>query len=151
MKENRTIILRCRISEEEAIAFNLQMSLSGYRNKSKYIRHCLFLDKRTRRRNFSRTDANLVKEVELLRSEIKRIGVNYNQTVRTLNTLSNMRDKRGNAIVSAHTVDGALSDMRAMMVDILEKVEAISNEISACESDEETPDSGDDDNPSSTI
>ena len=150
MRKRRTVILRCRVSEEEAIAFNLQMTLSGFRNKSKYMRHCLFLDKRTRRRNFRRTDANLVKQMELLRSEIKRIGVNYNQTVRTLNTLSNMRDKRGNVIVSAHTVDGALSDMHSMMTSILNKMDAVSREVNDSE-DKDSPDAGDDDNPSSTF
>ena len=114
------------------------------------MRHCLFLDKRARRRNFRRIDANLVKQVELLRSEIKRIGVNYNQTVRTLNTLSNMRDKRGNVIVSAHTVDGALSDMHSMMTSILNKMDAVSREVNDSE-DEDSPDVGDDDNPSSTF
>ena len=64
------------------------------------------------------------------RQEIRRIGINYNQVVKAVNTLAQLRDKRGNAVISAHTIDGNLTDLRNMMISVLEKVDAISTEIS---------------------
>lgn len=85
---------------------------------------------RLRRRYLSRNAANLSKQIELLRAEIKRIGVNYNQVVRAVNSMAKLRDKRGNAVISEHTIEGKLTDLRQMMISVLDKVEAIGTEVS---------------------
>ena len=91
---------------------------------------------RLRRRYLSRNAANLSKQIEILRAEIKRIGVNYNQVVRAVNSMAKLRDKQGNAVITSHTIEGKLTDLRQMMISVLDKVETISAEVS--------------DNPSST-
>ena len=45
---------------KEYETFKLQMELSGYRSMSIYLRDILFLT-RIRRRNFSKTDSNMVR------------------------------------------------------------------------------------------
>lgn len=85
---------------------------------------------RLRRRYLSRNTANISKQIELLRSEIKRIGVNYNQVVRAVNTLAQLRDKQGNAVITSHTIDGKLTDLRMMMISVLDKVDTIEEELS---------------------
>ena len=130
MGKTKTVFVNCRMTEEEAAKLDLQMRLEGYRNRSYYIRDCLLGKRVFHRRNLQRTDANLIKEIEILRSEIKRIGINYNQVVRAVNTLAGLRDKRGNAVITAHTIDGNLTDLKNMMISVLDKVDAIGAEVS---------------------
>ena len=87
-----------RLTEKEYETLRMKMELSGYRSMSIFIRDALF-SIRLQRRNYSKTDPNLVRQVAMLRSEIRQIGVNYNQRVKTLNTLAKLRDKKGNLIV----------------------------------------------------
>ncbi len=126
---NKTVKITFRISEEDAAKLDAQMALEGFRSRSKYIRKVL-LRGRVRRRYLSRNSANVSKQIEILRQEIKRIGVNYNQVVRAVNSMARLRDKRGNAVITAHTIDGKLTDLRQMMISVLEKVEAIGEEVS---------------------
>lgn len=123
------------MSEEEAAKLDAVMALEGFCSRSRYIRHVLMRG-RLRRRYLSRNAANLSKQIEILRAEIKRIGVNYNQVVRAVNSMAKLRDKQGNAVITSHTIEGKLTDLRQMMISVLDKVEAISAEVS--------------DNPSST-
>ncbi len=129
MKENKTVKISFRITEEETAKLDAEMALEGFRVRSRYIRAVL-LRGRVRRRQLNKTDANIVKQIEILRQEIKRIGVNYNQVVKAVNTLAGLRDKRGNAVISAHTIDGNLTDLKNMMISVLDKVDAISAEVS---------------------
>ena len=104
------------------------MVLEGYRNRSKYIRETLLV-KRIQRRNFHRTEANITKQLALLKAEIVRIGNNYNQKVKALNTLAKLRDKSGRPVVTAGMVRTDLADMKAVMNEILEKVRLVEEDV----------------------
>ena len=123
------------MTEEDVAQLDALMALQGFRSRSKYLRK-VAIGPRVSRRNLRRTDANLSKQIEILRAEIKRIGVNYNQVVRAVNSMAKLRDRQGNAVITSHTIEGKLTDLRQMMISVLDKVEAISREVS--------------DNPSST-
>ena len=135
MKENKTVRISFRMTEEDVAQLDALMALQGFRSRSKYLRK-VAIGPRVSRRNLRRTDANLSKQIEILRAEIKRIGVNYNQVVRAVNSMAKLRDRQGNAVITSHTIEGKLTDLRQMMISVLDKVEAISAEVS--------------DNPSST-
>ena len=130
----RTVYITFRITEEDSIKLKALMSMMGYRNRSTFLREQV-LNKRVQRRNLRRTEANLSRQVEQLRIEIKRIGVNYNQVVKAVNTLSKLRDKHGNAAVSAASIDGNLTDMKMMMEALLERVKFIAGEVDAMKDD----------------
>lgn len=130
MRKNKTFIVRFRVTEEELAKLEALMEMEGFRNRSNYIRKCILGGRVNVRRNFRQTEANLTKQVLLLRTEIRKIGINYNQVVRSLNTLSKLRDKRGNAVISEVTVNGHLEDLKVMMVSAVQKLEAISMNIS---------------------
>ena len=117
-----------RFSEAEYENLATLMRLAGYRNRSKFIRESL-LSKRYRRRNLSLNDANLSKQIELLRAEIRRIGVNYNQRVKTLNTLAKFRDRQGRMIVSRTDIEHDMTDMKRMMDSMVSKVGLIEKEV----------------------
>ena len=129
MRQNKTVKISFRISEEEMAKLDAAMSLEGYRSRSRYIREVLMRG-RLRRRYLSRNDANVGKQLELLRAEIKRIGVNYNQVVRAVNTLAQLRDKRGNAVISSQIIDGKLGDLHQMMISVMDKVDKVCADIS---------------------
>ena len=117
-----------RFSESEYENLATLMRLAGYRNRSKFIRESL-LSTRCRRRNLSRNEANLSKQIELLRAEIRRVGVNYNQRVKTLNTLAKFRDRQGRMIVSATDIEHDMTDMKRMMDAMVSKVSLIEKEV----------------------
>ena len=129
MNENRTVKISFRMSEAEVTKMEALMAMEGFRSRSLYLRK-VAAGPRVFRRNLRHHDANIAKQIEILRAEIKRIGVNYNQVGRAVNTLAQLRDKRGNAVISAHTIDGNLTDLKNMMLSVLEKVNAISAEVS---------------------
>lgn len=128
--KKKSVFIGFRITEEESIKLRGLMAMMGYRNVSLFIRDQL-LRGRVQSRNLRRTEANLSRQVEQLRMEIKRIGVNYNQVVKAVNTLSKLRDRHGNAAVSAASIDGNLTDMKIMMEALLERVRFIAGEVEA--------------------
>ena len=128
--KKKSVFIGFRITEEESSKLRGLMAMMGYRNVSLFIRDQL-LRGRVQRRNLRRTEANLSRQVEQLRMEIKRIGVNYNQVVKAVNTLSKLRDRHGNAAVSAASIDGNLTDMKIMMEALLERVRFIAGEVEA--------------------
>ena len=130
-----------RLTEKEYETLRMKMELSGYRSLSIFIRDALF-SIRLQRRNYSKTDPNLVRQVAMLRSEIRQIGVNYNQRVKTLNTLAKLRDKKGNLIVNARDIDRDMLEMKKMM----EGMTTLVNEAYTRVMETESPDSGDSDN-----
>lgn len=128
MREVRKHYVNVRFSESEYENLATLMRLAGYRNRSRFIRESL-LSTRCRRRNLSRNEANLSKQIELLRAEIRRVGVNYNQRVKTLNTLAKFRDRQGRMIVSATDIEHDMTDMKRMMDAMVSKVSLIEKEV----------------------
>lgn len=114
MRETRKHYVNVRFSDKEFEKLNILMHLSGYNNRSKFIRYSI-LQRRDRRRYLSRNDANVSKQIELLRLDLKRIGVNYNQRVKALNRLANLKDRQGKAIVNARDIEHDMSEMKRMM------------------------------------
>ena len=129
MREVRKHYVNVRFSESEYENLATLMRLAGYRNRSRFIRESL-LSTRCRRRNLSRNEANLSKQIELLRAEIRRVGVNYNQRVKTLNILAKFRDRQGRMIVSATDIEHDMTDMKRMMDTMVSKVCLIEKEVS---------------------
>lgn len=114
MRETRKHYVNVRFSDKEFEKLNTLMHLSGYNNRSKFIRYSI-LQRRDRRRYLSRNDANVSKQIELLRLDLKRIGVNYNQRVKALNRLANMKDRQGKAIINARDIEHDMTEMKHMM------------------------------------
>lgn len=134
-----------RLTEKEYEKLMLQRDLSGYRSISIYIRDVLF-STRIQRRNYSKTDANLARQVTMLRSELRRIGINYNQRVKALNTLTKLRDKKGNLIINMRDIDRDTLEMKRMMEEMVKMV----NELYSRVMETDSPESGDSNNSSLT-
>lgn len=141
MREVRKHYVNVRFSEVEYGNLMTLMRLAGYRNRSKFIRESL-LSKRFRRRNLSLNEANLSKQIELLRAEIRRVAVNYNQRVKTLNTLAKFRDRQGRVIVSSADIERDMTDMKRMMDSMVTKVSLIEKEVTEFVSTDDTGEDG---------
>ena len=126
--EKKKVFIGFRLTDDEYIRLKSLMSMMGYRCVLLFIRDQL-LKTRVQRRNLRRTEANLSRQLEQLTTEVKRIGVNYNQVVKALNTLAKLRDSRGNAIVTSTAINGNLTDMKLLMESLLTKVMMIGEEI----------------------
>lgn len=145
MEDIRSRFVGVRFSEKEFEKLKLQMELAGYRSISIYIRDALF-STRIQRRNYSKTDANLARQIAMLRSELRHIGVNYNQRVKALNTLTKLRDKKGNLIVNMRDIDRDTLEMKRMMEEMVKVV----NELYSRVMETDSPESGDSNNSSLT-
>ena len=141
MREIRNRFVGLRFTQKEFEKLMMKMELAGYQSISIFIRDAL-LSTRLQRRNYSKTDANTARQVAMLRSELRQIGVNYNQRIKALNTLTKLRDRKGQLIINARDIDRDTSEMKQMMermVDIVLQVQSYVTET-------DSPESGDSDN-----
>lgn len=135
VREIRKHYVNVRFSDKEFEKLNTLMRLSGYNNRSKYIR-AILISKRYQRRNFSRLNSNVAKQIELLRLDLKRIGVNYNQRVKTLNRLALVRDRHGNIIINARDIEHDMTEMKEMMTEMVRTFSVIREEVTGCAGEE---------------
>lgn len=144
MRETRKHYVNVRFSDKEFEKLNTLMHLSGYNNRSKFIRYSI-LHRRDRRRFLSRNDANVSKQIELLRLDLKRIGVNYNQRIKALNRLANLKDRQGKAIVNARDIEHDMSEMKRMMDGMVKTFTEIRAAVLDSEEEEEGDEKENDD------
>ena len=85
--------------------------------------------RRSRRRIPNDNESGLIQQIELLRLDIKRIGVNYNQRVRALNTIA-ARSVRGNSTPMQYEYfEYDMTAMKRMMDEMISKVNEIAGII----------------------
>lgn len=128
MREIKTHYVTVRFSEKDFEKLNTLARLAGYNNRSKFIRDIL-VNRRIQRRNYHRNDANIAKQIELLRLELKHIGVNYNQRVKALNRLSQMHDRHGRAVFNPVDFEHDMSEIKGMMEKMLRLVDTAAEEV----------------------
>jgi hypothetical protein len=83
MKDQRVTI---RFTKEEYDRLKTQQSLEGYMSTAKYIRHKIFSISKTAPVS-SINSYKITKDIGELTAQVKKIGVNYNQVVKRLNSM----------------------------------------------------------------
>ncbi len=148
VKEIRNYVVRARVTQTEYELFLTNMRLEGFRNPSRYIRKKLlgqFISRKKFRSapspdsaqsptSFSQITEDVVIQLADIKKEIRKIGVNYNQKVKTLNSLSLLRDSYGRAVITEEMVENYLRDMKIMMSYLIDKINNIENCVSTLES-----------------
>lgn len=127
-REIRNRIVSVRFTDNEFVDLGLRMSLEGYKSTSRYLREKA-IGERIKRRDLSRIDTNALKQVEVLSASIRRIGNNYNQVVKAVNTAVGLRSKSGNPVVSTRSMEHQLIILRNMMKDILDTVAEVNVQL----------------------
>lgn len=139
MRKNKAVRITFRITDEEAINLDTLMSLEGFRSRSKFIRKRLF-GRKIQRRKLISSEANICKQIEIIRADIKKIGVNYNQVVKAVNTAVKLKGRDGRPVVSTRSMEYKLSGMKTLMEGILAKVCEIKEELTADSNDQKDDD-----------
>jgi len=96
MKEensNRTKILKCRLTPKEHQNLLTKCQNTTCRDLSDFVRYCIF-DKRIIQTYRNRSLDDFMAEMSLLRTELNRIGNNFNQSVKRLHTLHQITEFR---------------------------------------------------------
>lgn len=122
--DNRTVKLSFRLSENEFVNMKTAMELEGFRSVSRYVRHVLSGES-IRRRSLKPTDENLQKQLTLLSADIKKIGNNYNQVVKAVNTAVAIRKKDGSPAVSTRSLEYRISELHGQMQEIITLVRKV--------------------------
>ena len=112
-----------RFTPNELVKLDLFMELEGYKSRSKFIRTRVLNNKGERR--VKRLSPDIEQKLAILTAEIKRIGNNYNQVVKAVNTAVSLTTKGGNPVVSTRSMEYQLSRLRKMMQEILDGVAAL--------------------------
>lgn len=128
MEENRCIRYTVRLTAKEDIEMKSAMELEGYRSIAKYIRHRL-LSKDIRRRNLRIRDENLEKRFALFVADMKKVGVNYNQVVKAVNTLMKQHSTNGRSSFSRRSMIQKCTELEALTKTMIEALEKMSLEI----------------------
>ena len=123
MKEIKDKVICVRFTPNELVKLDLFMELEGFKSRSKYIRSRTLNDKVERR--VQRLSPDTEQKVALLTAEIKRIGNNYNQVVKAVNTAVNLTTKGGNPVVSTRSMEYQLGRLRKMMQEILDGIASL--------------------------
>ena len=120
----RDKFVNVRFTEEEYVNLITLMDLEGYNSKSRFIRDRIF-DTTLRRRNLSKNDANTAKQYELLNSQIHKIGINYNQVVKSINTIVGIKDRTDKTVISKAMVEYKLGQLKKQMDTILKLLQSV--------------------------
>ena len=121
MKERKDVFVNTRFTANEIVSIQAQMDLEGYKSRSRFVRERV-LSSQPRRRNLDKApkdQASIAKKLEVLSADVRKIGNNYNQVVRAVNTAVGLRTKDGRPVVSNTSMEYQLVQLRRMMQDIL--------------------------------
>lgn len=130
VRDQRDFRVTIRLTEAEKVQLLYQIERSGYLSISRYIRTRCLDGKAAVNREIDSGNADLRSQVNMLSSEIAKIGVNYNQTVRDFKKLIAQTRKDGSPIINNKAANYFLQNLntktlevKALMEHIIELVE----------------------------
>ena len=106
---------------------NAMQSL-GYKSFTKYMRDSA-LRKKTGVSKVRITDRSIRDQINKLTTEIKRIGVLYNQVAAKVNTLVNARRKNGDYVINTTYLKNYTDKLDRYMQEIIDKQNAIIEQV----------------------
>ena len=121
-----------RLDDHEMLAFLERMRREGYKSRSKFIRNLLF-SAPMKRRKLTVSDEKLPEILLQFQAEFKRIGVNYNQYVKSFNSILNVKNKYGKPVASAasakYTAVSLMKETEKMIV-LFKEITGVLNKTS---------------------
>ncbi|WP_306565183.1 plasmid mobilization protein [Flavobacterium lindanitolerans] len=122
-KTNRTRIIGLRLTPEEFDKIKRKWKASTCQKLSDYIRRLLF-EKPIITTYRNKTEDDAIAELSRLRTELNRIGNNYNQVVKRLHTLQNLDEFKRWFIsyeVEKRTLSNKVEEIKKHMQKLVEK------------------------------
>ncbi len=134
-RENRVTI---RLTEAEKVQLQYQMERSGYLSISRYIRTRCLDGKAAMNRGMDSGEADLRSQVNMLSSEIAKIGVGYNQAIKEFKVLISQTRKDGSPVVNNKAATYFLQELNAKTLEVKALMEHIIGLIENNEKNEST-------------
>ena len=125
-RNDRAYALRLTDVEHEQILND--MAAFGYKSFSKYMRE-IALKKRQAPPRYKITDRSIRDQINKLTTEIKRIGVLFNQVAAKVNTLVNARRKNGDYVINTTYLKNYTDKLDRYMQEIIDKQNAIIEQV----------------------
>lgn len=110
----KAFVCTVRFTQDEKITVRKEMEALGYKSFSHYLRDLIFKKTKYRFRGKVK-DRELLVSIDEMTAEIKKIGVNYNQLVKSYNRLHKAR------ALTVPVVDDHLSRLDALTKQVFEQ------------------------------
>lgn len=123
--DQREYRVTIRLTEAEKIQLKYQMDRSGYLSISRYIRTRCLDGKAAVNREIDCGDTDLRLQVNMLSSEIAKIGAGYNQAVKEFKKLLSQTRKDGSPIVNNKAANYFLQNLNAKTLEVKALMEHI--------------------------
>lgn len=124
--DNKTISITFRVAETDYQDMILMMERLNYKSTSKFVRDAIF--KRLTKPIAIPYSAERIREgIILFTRQLNKIGSNYNQNVRRIHTLSEMKRKNGDPVIGTKY----LFNIEEQNKKIMEKIQRTQNELDA--------------------
>lgn len=129
LKEKRTHIVTMRLTDSELEDLKGRAASNDYLSISKYIR-TVVLGKRVPILKVKLTDRAIRNQINRLTAEVSKIGININQVVKKLNSLSKATKKNGNPVINTRQVVYYIRAFQNCVEKVIAKQEMIIDTIS---------------------
>ena len=138
VRDQRDYRVTIRLTEAEKVQLQYQMERSGYLSMSRYIRIRCLDGKAAVNRDIDSGNTDLRSQVNMLSSEIAKIGVGYNQTIRDFKKLISQTRKDGSPVVNNKAATYFLQQLNAKTLEVKALMEHIIGLVESKDSKKES-------------
>lgn len=118
VEEQRDYRVSVRFTQAEKERLLYQMENSGYLSMSRYLRVRCLDGKSAVTKECDSDGADLKTQINLLSSEIAKIGANYNKTVKEFQFLLSQRRRDGSLVVNTKAVSYFLQQLNTRTLEV---------------------------------
>lgn len=122
-----------RFTQEEFDQVEFQMAKADYLSISKYLRDRTLNKQIKVRKNIILTDRNLRNMINDISTRIAKIGVDYNQATKQLNSLSKKTRSDGSPVINARAANYYLTKVATMTKELKEQMDLVINIVDRLE------------------
>ena len=127
-EKKRTVIHSIRFTEEENERIKTDMKNLNFLSFAKYARSLLLKKKVTIQRE-TITDRSIRNQINEISGKIGKIGVNYNQVVKLLQSLSSTTKKDGRPVINTKIVASQMDQIAKLTKEIKKQQERLIEQV----------------------
>lgn len=125
-KPIKKIFVNVRFTEDEYELLRMKMANVGYLSRSRFIRDSSIGELKTKTfRSVLLTDDGMRRQINQVTMEIRRIGNNYNNIIRVLSSVKQMKRKDGSPVISPTRLMRSVKDLEKCMESIYDEQEKL--------------------------
>ena len=128
-----------RFTEDEFEKIRTQMAKADYLSISKFIRDRALNKQIKVRKNIVLTDRNLRNMINDISARIAKIGVDYNQATKQMNSLSKKTISDGSPVINSRAANFYLTKVATMTIELKEQMNLLISIVERLEKETEEP------------